>query len=247
MTDALLEPTLLTEASAQLLDIVLPVRPGERNEELRFALRSLDTNYPHARVWIVGHKPAWVTNVCYLPGNNAPHKRANLYHNLLSVCRLNDLSDNIVVTNDDIYVTQPIEHIESLYRGPLKEHIAMRRVQRGSPWWRESLTTTLTILQALGDTDPLSYELHTPFICNKHLMAETLERFAHITPENPPQWRTLYGNLHQIGGKQAADGKAYTAGPINEPYHSTEDRGWRYFAPLFAELFPEPSRYEKPL
>lgn len=233
------------KAATKLLDVVLPVRPGDQNEELRFTLRALEANYPHAGVWIVGYKPSWVTNVEFLPGNNAPHKRANLWHNLLTACEHPGLSDTVVITNDDIYITQPVQRIPVLYRGFLAEHLAMRRVRLGAPWWRESLTTTQIMLQTLGFEHPRSYELHTPFVCEKQVMAETLRRFAGITPHNPPQWRTLYGNIHQIGGTQSVDGKAYRAGPIQEPFHSTEDAGFRHFAKQFQQLFPEPSRYEK--
>ena len=220
------------------------MRPGDSNPELQFALRSWEANYPHAKLWIVGHKPEWVTNAEYIPGNTQPHKRANLWHNLLTACQHPGIGDEIVIANDDFFITRPVDEIPVLYRGTLEDHIQMRRVQRGQPWWRDSLTTTKIILQALGHDEPLSYELHTPFRCNKHLMAETLDRFKHITPDNPPQWRTLYGNLHDIGGEQSEDGKAYRPGELHEPFHSTDDRSFRHFAAQLRELFPEPSRYE---
>lgn len=228
-----------------LLDVIVPVRPGDSNEELRFTMRALDANYPHANVWIVGHKPSWLTGVEYLPGNLAQHKRANLWHNLLAACKHPDISDETVIFNDDFFITQPVDEIPTLYRGLLEDHIRMRRVQRGEPWWRESLKTTQIILQTLDHTEPLSYELHVPFRCNKHLMAETLERFKHITPENPPQWRSLYGVLNNIGGKQSPDGKAYRPGPLNVPFHSTDDRSFRHFHAQLLEMFPEPCGYER--
>lgn len=228
----------------KLLDVVYPVRPGDSNEELRYALRTLEANFPHAKVWIAGYKPAWVTNVEYLPGNDRSSPRANLYWNILNVCRIPELSDDIVLMNDDFLLTAPVMDIPILYRGLLRDHIAMPRVQRGHDWWRESLQTTLTCLQAHGIREPLSYELHTPFVVNRHLMAETLELFQHVTPGNPPQWRTLYGNLHNIGGTQSVDGKAYRPGPVAVPFHSTDDSSWRYFAPHFRKTFPTACRYE---
>ena len=226
-----------------MTDIVIPVRPGDRNPELQMTLRSLEKNFPHDRVWIVGHQPNWVTNIQHIPGNTHT-PRNNLWHNLLAVCQHPDVPDQIVITNDDIIVTQPAKP-ETLYRGTLKDHIRMDRVQRGATWWKESLTTTLTYLQGAGHPDPLSYELHVPIPVNKHLMCETLTRAAQVTPANPPQWRTLYGVLNNIGGRQSEDSKAYRAGPIRTPYHSTEDRSYRNFAAQLRELFPTPSRYEK--
>lgn len=232
------------KTATKLLDAVFPVRPDDANEELRFALRALDKHLPHATVWMVGHKPAWVTGVEYLPGNTARHKRANLWHNLLTACKHPDISEECIIFNDDFLVTAPVEEVPVLYRGTLKEHLTLKRVVRGEPWWRESLKTTLVMLQTLGMDDPISYELHVPFRVNKHAMRETLERFRHITPDNPPQWRSLYGNLNDMGGKQSADCKAYTRGPVNTPFHSTDDRTFRYFTAQLHEMFPEPSRYE---
>ena len=234
---------MLLAPKTGLLDVVYPVRPGDTNEELRFSLRALEAHLPHATVWMVGYKPSWVTGVEYLPGNTAS-KRANLWHNLLAACRHPDISDECVIMNDDFMVTTPIEEVPVLYRGTLRDHLNLPRVVRGESWWRESLRTTLVMLQTLGFEDPVSYELHTPFRCNKTLMLETLERFKHITPDNPPQWRSLYGNLHKVGGKQSADGKAYNRGPIHTPFHSTDDRTFRYFTAQLNEMFPEPSRYE---
>lgn len=235
---------MLAPPVTKLLDVVYPVRPGDSNAELQYSLRALEANFPHATVWIVGYKPAWVTNVEYLPGNDQSSPRANLYWNILNACRLPDLSDDIVLMNDDFHLTAPVQEIPVVYRGLLRDHIGLPRVQRGAAWWRESLQTTLTCLQAHGIAEPLSYELHTPFVVKKQLMAETLELFQHVTPDNPPQWRSLYGNLHQIGGEPHADGKAYRPGPVSVPFHSTDDASWRYFAPHFRKTFPDRCRYE---
>lgn len=229
-------------------DWLFPVRPGDSNDELRFALRSL-VNVPHGRVFIVGYQPSWVKNVIFIPGGNSdiPAPRANLYNNIRLACRHEDMSDEIVITNDDIYLIGECESVPVLYRGPLKDQvrkITRRAGTRG--WWQESMLTTLTCLQDAGYPDPLSYELHTPFPVVREAMAATLDRFAAVSPRNPPQWRTLYGVTNEIGGTVAADCKALRPGPLYRPFHSTDDASWRYFRGRFLELFPEPSPYETP-
>lgn len=227
------------------IDVIYPVRPGDHNPELRYSLRALETNHPnHGDVWIVGHKPDWLTGIGYIPGNNNHHTRGNLWTNLIAACEHPAISEEIVIMNDDFFITEPIDEIPTLYRGPLVEHLGLPRVQRGEQWWRDSLRATLAVLQALGHSQPASYELHVPFRANKAAMLDTLQRFAGVTPENPPQWRTLHGNLHNIGGQQHSDGKAYRSGPITRPFHSTDDRTWRYFANQLRDMFPQPSRYE---
>lgn len=237
-------------APRKLLDIVYPVRPDDDrpNDELRWSLRSVEANYPHGRVWIVGHKPDWLTWVHHIPGNTQRFRHANVFHNILAACRHPNTPDEFVVFNDDFFVTRPVSEAPVWYRRTLKEHLRIPKLrQNPGGWWATSLRTTLTCLRDLGYEDPLSYELHTPFVVNKHLMADTLERFVDVAPENPPQWRSLYGNLNHIGGIQAGDCKMSRPGPIKYPFHSTDDSSWRmYFGVRIKAMFPNPSRYEAP-
>lgn len=235
----------MTLAPPKLLDVIYPVRPGDNNPELQFSLRSLEANYPHAQVWIVGYKPKWVKGVEFIPGNRHA-LRANIYFNLLEACSHPDVGEDIVILNDDFYITEPIGEIPILFRSTLQEHLNLPRVKtRPQHWWARSLQTTLHLLQDEGFPDPLSYELHTPFLASKEATRETLERFAHCARGNPPQWRTLVGNIHKIGGTKAADGKCYRPGPIQYPFMSTDDSSFRHFREQLKELFPEPSRYER--
>lgn len=226
------------------MDVVIPVRPGDSNDELRFTLRSLDAYCSHDRVVIVGYQPNWLTNVEFIPGNSAGPPRANVYHNVLAACEHPDVSEECIITNDDIIITEPVTP-DVHYRSTLQAHIDLPKVQRAKGWWWQSLTTTQICLQALGHSDPLSYELHVPLPIDKQAMAETLDRFKDVQPQNPPQWRTIYGVLNNIGGTQAPDPKAYRAGPVQKPYHSTTDSSFHHFHQHFQAQFPEPSRYEK--
>lgn len=227
-------------------DIVYPVRPGDDNPELRHSLRSLAVHYPdHGTVWMVGHKPGWVRDVQHLPGNDTDSAQVNLWRNLVTAMNHPDVGDDVVIMNDDFYITTALDVIPTLYRGRLAEHLGLARVQRGEAWWRNSLNATLVALQTLGHTDPISYELHVPFPVDKSAMADTLARFAAVTPDNPPQWRTLHGNLHNIDGTKHEDCKAYRAGPMAQPFHSTDDRTFRYFRVQLDEMFPQPSPYER--
>lgn len=224
------------------MDIVYPVKPGNDNEPLKFSLRSL-ANLPHDRVWIVGHKPAWVTGVEFIPGNHGGY-HANVYNNIRLACEHPDVADEIVIMNDDFIITEPIERVQTFYRCTLDQHLGIPRVKRGG-WWKDSLETTHICLQAHGIAEPISYELHVPFPVDKARMAQTLQQFQHVTPDNPPQWRTLYGNMHGIGGRQRQDVKAYNGSTISRPYHSTAPRSFPAFRSALTEMFPEASRYER--
>lgn len=228
-----------------MADVIYPVRSGDNNEELRWSLRTLAANYPHGTVWIVGHKPSWVTNVHHIPGNRQRTPQANVYHNILAACTHPGTPDQFIVFNDDFYITAKTSHIPTLYRGPLARHVEQVRKNRTNTWWHLSLETTQDVLLTAGYTNPLSYELHTPMRVDKLAMAEVLEKYIDVTPDNPPQWRTLYGVVNKIGGSQGKDTKSYRNGPIPEPFHSTQDISWRFFRAWYRNRYPDPCRYEK--
>lgn len=228
------------------VDVIYPVRPGDSNEELRYSLRSLAMNLPHGRVWIVGHRPSWVCGVEFIDGGNtAPHPRANLYRNLLLACTHPGVSDDVVIFNDDFFLIGKTESVPTYYRCSLEQQYT-NLVRKAGPrgWWQESLKTTWDTLVAEGFDNPLSYELHVPFPCNRHRMADVLDRFGDVTAHNPPQWRTLYGVTQNIGGTPHADCKMMRPGPVQRPYHSTDDLSWRYFRGRFQQMFAKPCRYE---
>jgi hypothetical protein len=165
------------------VDVVYIVRPGEENDELRYSLRSL-ANLPHNRVWIVGHRPAWLQGVEFIRGNTAgvtvAAGRANVYNNVRLAADCDDMTEQVVIFNDDFFVTEPVDEVPIVYRSTLTEHIVLPRVQRNKGWWLESLMAARTCLQAYGFANPLSYELHMPFLIDRARMSETLALFQHV-------------------------------------------------------------------
>lgn len=232
---------------------IYPVRPGDHNPELAYSVRSLANAPQIDEVWTVGHCPAWLSPDRHIDGNRRANGHANVYDNIRLACHAaKNLGEDVAIFNDDFYLTDHVAELPTLYRSTLDEHLDLPRVRKAARrryapdrWWPDSLNTTRTCLQAHGIAVPLSYELHVPFLCNPDLMAQTLHQFRHVTPDNPPQWRTLYGNLHEIGGHRTDDAKAYSPGQLRRPFHSTEDQTFSYFATQLDALFPDPSRYEK--
>ena len=216
------------------------VRPGP-NPELRYSLRSAHANAGVERVWIIGDPPDWYTGP-RIPGNPHDTKQRNVYANVQTIAEHVDLPEHVAIWNDDMYATEPVT-IDMAYRSTLTEHIQHADTYG---WWGQSLKTTRTYLWHLGHRDPLSYELHRPFPVHRPTMTRILAAAANFNPGNPPQWRTLYGNLADAGGHQDTDGKI--TGPSRPlptgPWYSSSDHNFPRVARLLADLYPDPSPWE---
>lgn len=228
------------------LDIVCPLKAAFNDcEELRFALRTLEENYPgHGDIWIVGYKPNWLVNVNFIPGNGYRGNN-NVYRNMLATAEHPDIPDDFLAWNDDFLITAPIADIPVYYHSRLTDQIAPIKTRPGT-WWHRSLILTHKVLQRVGYQDPLSYELHLPLPVQKAGMANALRQFVDVNENGiPPQWRTLYGNINDIGGTQHLDPKARGRSPLHEPFFSTTDSTWRIYRKHFQAHYPKPSKYEK--
>lgn len=235
----------------ELPDVVIPVREGDHNLELRYALRSL-ANVPHRRVWIAGHMPTWVRGVRCIPTRQNRSKYENSTGNLLAACRNPSVSESFVLWNDDIFLLRPVERIPVLHRGPVSEVIGYYESIASKAYLR-GMRTTVAILARLGHPDPLSYELHVPLPMTKSgfLYAYSAAHRQGMPPTRVLHKRTLYGNIARLGGELTRDVKVFRVEQRWEPspeqlFLSTVDTLFRRH-PAGAhvrDLFPDPGPYE---
>lgn len=234
-----------------LPDIVIPVREGEHNPELRWALRSLAL-VPHGQVWIAGHMPAWVRGVRCIPTTQNRSKYENSTGNLLAACGQPAVAESFVLWNDDIFLLESIEKIPVLHRGPISAVIDYYRSIASKAYLR-GMETTVEILARLGIDDPLSYELHVPLPMTKSgfLYAHQAATADGMPPTRVLHKRTLFGNLARIGGQLTHDVKVTRlentwAPKPGQLFVSTIETLWaRHPAGQHVrDLFPDPGPYE---
>lgn len=229
--------------------IVYVVGPGDRNEELRFSLRSLAAHLPHEKVWIAGHRPDWVSDeVGHIPVAQTRTRFQNSTANMRAACEHPDVggeAGEFVYFNDDFFVMQPLEGgVPLQHRGPLRDVIASTR----SSLYRRGAQSTLLLMGRLGmedDGELLSYELHAPLVVHKESMLKALDLGAPLPVLHK---RTLYGNLIRLGGDQVPDVKVKT---LDDPgpgglFVSTTDATFAQGAvgERIRAAFPDPCRYE---
>lgn len=232
------------------MDVVYICEANERNEELRHSLRTL-ANLPHARVWMVGYKPRWARNVQYLPTKQISSKHVNTWRNWQAVATCADISDRFILFNDDFFVTRPIAAIPDLHRGPLAEAIDLYRRKRLAQMLGRATTTQGLLRRAGRDGELYSYELHTPMVIDRAVLAEAIGWVtqAHRGPVAHLSKRTLYGNWARAGGVRAHDVKVQQANvglpDTDLPFLSTSPSSWPGLAGGWVRrAFPVPSMYE---
>lgn len=222
------------------MDAAFFVRPGE-NEELRYALRSAYVNAGVRNVWIIGDAPDWYAGPL-IKGNEYPDKWRNVFRNVQIIAEHPDLPEYVDVWNDDFFALAPVQ-VEMAHRGPLADVI---RAARQGTAWRDSLTIAWEYLRAKGIEEPLSYELHRPLPIHRPTMEKVLAEAADVCPRNPPQWRALYGNLTNAGGRHALDGRITRRRRKGRgPWLSTDDESWKSTRSRLRHMFREPSPWEK--
>lgn len=243
-------------ANAVKPDLVYLVGPGsDHHPELRWSLRSVAANMPHADVWIVGHKPSWVTNVNWIPtAQVSRNKYVNTLRNWHTALHHPHVSNKFVLMNDDFYAMHPGKPAEVRTRGTMTDVLASVGgvTTRNGDYWHQVDTCRRYLIER-GITTPMSYELHVPLPVDKQAAAEVVSTL----PAEPHTYgysqRSTYGNLANIGGEPMRDVR-----PIRQslawwewPWLSSRENqftaGSKDPIPAFLwHRFPTPGPYEDP-
>ena len=221
------------------LTLVYPVRPGEKNDTLRYSLRSVAAHLPYARVVIAGHRPRWVVGVEHIPVPQSRQERENVVRILRALCASPDTLPEFVLMNDDFFAMVPNPPTPLIHRGTLADLAVTWRAS----WYSRALANTRKILADRGHSDPLAYDrVHCPLPVTTQIMGEALDGVG----EGPVLHRSLYGNT--VGGGQlGVDVKARGLEPLPDaPWTSTAPPSWpRQAGRAVRKAFPDPCRYEQ--
>ncbi|WP_328643530.1 hypothetical protein [Streptomyces canus] len=228
------------------MDLVVPVRQGAVNTQLRYALRSWAAHLPHRRVWLIGYRPPWVEGTYYLSTPQTGTKYVNTTRAVAAACRSRSVSDPFVLLNDDFFVMEPLpDGVPVLHRGPVRD-VEAYYADRGNGSYLQGLRDTRDLLVSLGHEDPVSYELHVPLVVHKEGMRHALDVGRRLPVLHK---RTAYGNLAGIGGDQVQDvkvmwrGPQFPAGPFLSTLPDAFDNGM--VGAHIRRTFAEPSPYER--
>jgi hypothetical protein len=217
-------------------DVLYAVRHGERNEALRYSLRSLG-NLPHRRVFVSGHCPEWVRGVTVIPASRRANKFDSIEENVREGLRHPEIAEHVVYMNDDFYVTRPVDRVPATHGGTIDQHNGQQELAARMRRTRH----------ALRDHFPEPHELftydgvHMPLPLERELARPILEWVP-----SGLLWRTWYGNVSGIGGDRVPNAKYKGAHPPPAElptYLSTNNHGLQMLRAQLEDALPKGSPY----
>ncbi|MEU2835154.1 hypothetical protein ABZ667_42190 [Streptomyces lavendulae] len=181
----------------------------------------------------------------YVPAPNLNEKWEEGPARIRAACESLDIPSKFLYFNDDFFIMQPIGEIPILNCGSLLHQIKRCKVRSK---YAESLSRTYHFLRKCGKSQqlsPLSYELHIPMPVDKGKMLAVIEMTRGMVW---PQYRSLYGNIHEMGGMPVGDPKIFSKtlyAPYG-PFASTTDISFTQgvIGEQLRAMFPDPCRYE---
>jgi len=244
------------QAAAEIgpIDVVIPLGTSSRHgdAELRYALRSIERHLENlGRVWIVGHRPAWIRGVEHVPCEDRRRsKDRNIIHKIEAACRAG-VSERFVFWSDDQIFLRPLAFLQL---GPYTWGPVHERNGRDGRWHRRLAVTR----------DWLHAEGFAAFHCDTHVpIPMERERLLELAELSRDCWDahdgltvgTWYVNGAEVqpqpmGHRKATIEAAVPAEQLRRKiagrwFLGFNDAG---FTPelraLLNELFPEPSRFE---
>jgi hypothetical protein len=189
------------------MDLVYICRSGE-NEELRYSIRSAVKNLKFDNLWIVGGKPSWYSGN-YIKVDQTKNKYTNATNNLKALTQSEQISESFILMNDDFYILNKVSDVPYMHSKTLDDKIKARENLFSGNSYIKLLKQTLVSVSKKTNGPVLDYELHVPMIMEKKKLLHAL-KFRGL-------WRSIYGNLFEVGGIEITDVKVYAE---SSPFYS---------------------------
>lgn len=231
------------------MDILVYIRNGH-NEELRYAIRSWCQNLTFNKLVVVSgsQPPLWLKPDVLIKNPSTLGKVRQAYSNISLALQSDKLSDELLLCMDDIFVLKNLGAWEpgfNFNRGPLKAQWGVGSALHGENAYTVQVRNTYNALK-YRLLEPVSFELHAPFWCEKAKLAKILQ----IKDAQKYLIRSLYGNRFHLKTDYLPDLKIATCLeelPQGSVFVSTNDTSFSAgkIGRQIRALFPQPSRYER--
>lgn len=189
-----------------MIDFLIPLGGGTKwdNNELRYALRSLDENIKFEwRPIVVGmaeHRPEWYIGIYVVVDRPVTNVKFENYRDTLNKLRwyANNHEGEFVYTYDDTCLLKPVYDVHYIVNMPLECERSEYKQIRTSKHGR-TITKSMEILERIVPEDMVLYiyETHLPRRYDCKLLRELFSKFDPDGYEPPYAPATLYFNYYQ--------------------------------------------------
>lgn len=233
-----------------MIDIVIPLGNGSkwRNNELRYALRSIDKHLLNIRhVVIVGELPKWCTNVIHIPAKDkSGRKEYSIFSKIMAAVNDSRVSNPFIFSNDDIFFLKKISAYDMMF---WYDNTLQHWHNKSSGHYKGAIGNVINEARH----NNLYTDIHAPIVYLK-------ERMQHI--ERNVDWsreyvvKSLYTSFNFFGDYQFEEmtdckiNASRTESEIkalikNRLFFSVGDYGINAsMRKILFELFPEKSKFE---
>lgn len=229
-----------------MYDIVYILKSDVKPDELRYSLRSVCKNFPYRKIWFYCGKPDGITPDEYVPFNQ---RGVMVWEKTTStveaICKNKDITEDFWLFNDDFFIMKPVTDMPTYYDKTLYRRIQQIEKKRGGAPSLYSYQLRLT-RDTLMDNGyrTYNYAVHMPMLINRTKGLKTIRAFPKLH-----MFRSVYGNLWNVGGEQHTDVKIVD--PKLKPkkdcdFLSTSDRplAETEVGRFVMSAFPEKCKYE---
>lgn len=243
-----------------MTDILIPYRRGGSDgEELRYALRSIDTHLGDAgQAWVIGDTEPWFT------GGHIPTERVGKHvdgwryldqvNAWKAYAEHPDTAEHAAAWMDDVFLMGPIPTTPVFHNGYLDEVVGLMRP--GNAWYADAHRS---VLAKAGYRRIWCFEQHGPLPVTKAGIRATLPFLT--TAAEYALKKTVYGAVNNLDGVKGCNNKVGKPGatqPLDEalawvqqhpelPFLSTNDSQFASgeVGRIIRAKFPTPSRWEE--
>lgn len=188
------------------MDLVYIVKHSDRNDDLKYSLRSVYKFCNYRKIWIIGYKPNWVQNVEYVETVQTGTKWQNSMLNWETACKTEGISDNFVLMNDDFIAIHPVYNIAKDVNVCLNniDVVANRYSKKHASRWQSGFILAEELLKQLNINTMYNMETHLPFIVNKKQYLDMLKlpQIKQFDPTKVLHKRSIYYNLYHKDSDQ---------------------------------------------
>lgn len=216
------------------MKIVIPVRPGQTNEPLRYALRAWDSLDEGFEPLVIGGKPTWYTG-----DHISTDQRAGMGFQwtrnfpLAMRAAVEAMDEPFWWTADDIFPLKKFQPLTFCRLHDIDVYLASwanRSIVGYTKVFLQGMESQRDVLRDLGITTQDNADMHMPHLLDPDLLGSMMEMLESKYPDHPVgHFRMIYGGLHPGQKIRMRDPKIGTNQPIREDlgWVSTSDYSWR--------------------